>query len=281
MINFKITADGGVYKVTPEKRVLGVRYTEVAISVEKPYDERESVCVMAVLHYDIIADLVLIGNAPVTLKSNITQYKNVAIKFNFIRPDGTVKSTEMRKLFLSPADLPDGFTPATPYMNSLASDIEYNFNVNAALSNYVLTLTTLNALPLASVDYKNYITELAELFGDVEREDEIGTEIAAAVTAAKGVSGTIVIAAADWDNHACVKTVDALGEYDAITLSPATTTDRTRANSAELFVTADGDELTFTCGETVPSDSITLNYFITRGTGSAQNDDQNDEETEG
>ena len=281
MINFKITADGGVYKITPEKRVLGERYAETEISVEKPYDERESVCVMAVLHYDTIADLVLIGNNPVTLKSNITQYKNIVIKFNFIRPDGTVKNSAPRKFFFTPADAPEDFNPATPYMNSLAEAIEYSYNMKAALSNFILTLKSLNALPVATVDYKVFITELAELFGDIEREDEIGEEIAAAVTAAKGVSGTIVIAATDWDNHACVKTIDALGEYDAITLSPATTTDRTRANSAELFVTADGDELTFTCGETVPSDSITLNYCITRGTGSAQNDDQNDEETEG
>ena len=216
MINFKIEG-GDVYALKPEKRVLCDRYAEAVISVEKPYAERESICVAVVLHNDEIVDLIPILDAPVTLKSNVTQYKTVCIKFNFIHLDGTVINSEMRKFFFMPAEEPEDFTPATPYMDTLATVIEYNYNVKASLSDYALTVTSLNNIAVATVDYEDFITEMLELFGAVEDEDEIGQEIAAALAAAKSYAdGKDAETLAAAKSYADGKAAYLQGQIDAI-----------------------------------------------------------------
>ena len=79
-----------------------------------------------------------------------------------------------------------------------------------------------------------------------------------------GVSGTVTIAVADWDNGEATKAFAALGNYDMITFSPSTSTDKTNAANADIFVSASGSAVTFSATNT-PNADITFNYFITRG----------------
>jgi len=171
MIKFQIISGGSQHIFKPEKRVLGDRYADdVAISVEKPYEERDSVCVMVVLHDDEIVDLVPILDAPVTLGTNITQYKRVFVKFNFIRLDGTIKDSTPCRLLFMPAETPEDFTPDDPFMETLAETIEEKYTVSAALNDYALTLAALTGQSVATVDYSGYITEIGEYLAAIREE---------------------------------------------------------------------------------------------------------------
>lgn len=80
----------------------------------------------------------------------------------------------------------------------------------------------------------------------------------------EGVSGSVTIATTDWSSNTATKTFTELGDYDCIEFYPATVTDKTNASNAEIFVSANGNTVTFTATTTLSVD-ITFNYFITRG----------------
>ena len=83
-----------------------------------------------------------------------------------------------------------------------------------------------------------------------------------------GVSGTAVLSASGWDNGVYTLTVASLGANDAVFFSPATLTDKTAMDSANIFVSVNGTTVTFMAGST-PSANISLNYFIARGKADA------------
>ena len=82
--------------------------------------------------------------------------------------------------------------------------------------------------------------------------------------AQKGKSGSVTIATSDWSSNIATKTFADLGTYDLIQFYPATTTDKTNASNADIFVSASGSTVTFTATNT-PTANITFNYFISQG----------------
>lgn len=81
----------------------------------------------------------------------------------------------------------------------------------------------------------------------------------------KAETGSVVIATSDWNNGIATKTISDLGLYDIIQFYPATSTDKTNATNADIFVSASGTTVTFTV-DTTPTANITFNYCIIRGT---------------
>lgn len=83
--------------------------------------------------------------------------------------------------------------------------------------------------------------------------------------ATPGVSGQITIETTDWSSNVATKTFADFGAYDLITFYPATATDKESASAFDIFVSASSPAVIFTA-TTTPTDDITFNYFITRGT---------------
>lgn len=87
---------------------------------------------------------------------------------------------------------------------------------------------------------------------------------AEAISNLYGESGSITIAVSSWESSQYKISMTALGDNDAIFLSPSTKADQTALNEAEVFTTTDKSIITFTATKT-PTVNITLNYFIARG----------------
>jgi len=210
MINMKILAGGNYHLLQPSQRVIGDQYADdVQISVEKPYEERESVCVMVITHGGAIVDLIPVLSDPFYLKTNVSQYDRIFVSFNFIRPDGTIKNSLPLDLMIMPEDKPEGFTPDTPYMNTLAATINANYNVIATLDGYVLTVTTLSEAPVATVDYEDYITDVDEWLGAKEEERK-ETDAAILQEAEDYADGAAASALADAKTYADGKDAETL-----------------------------------------------------------------------
>lgn len=87
-----------------------------------------------------------------------------------------------------------------------------------------------------------------------------------------GKTGSVTLAVADWSSKACIKSFTDLRDTDTIFLTPRYRTDRTNAQTAELFAstqTAAGaalptGQVRFSV-ETVPTAAIVLDYYIARG----------------
>lgn len=90
----------------------------------------------------------------------------------------------------------------------------------------------------------------------------MATEILQILGKFYGTSGTVTLTAANWTDGTYTLTVEDMGENDAIHFSPSTKEDKTAL--ADVFVSADGQTVTFTADKT-PTADITLNYFIARG----------------
>ena len=80
----------------------------------------------------------------------------------------------------------------------------------------------------------------------------------------KAPIGSITIAASDWNNGEATKTISNIGIYDIIQFYPATSTDKTNATNADIFVSASGTTVTFTA-TTTPTENIKFNFCIIRG----------------
>ncbi len=79
-----------------------------------------------------------------------------------------------------------------------------------------------------------------------------------------GRSGRLSIAQTDWKNSSYTVAVAELGANDALFLTPATREDQDKSAVARLFATASVGSVTITA-ESVPTGTITFNYFISRG----------------
>lgn len=79
-----------------------------------------------------------------------------------------------------------------------------------------------------------------------------------------GTSGTVTLKLSSWSDTTYTLTVADLGDNDAIFFKPVTMNDKSIFDAANPHVTASGTTITFTVG-TVPTASIDLEYFITRG----------------
>ena len=79
-----------------------------------------------------------------------------------------------------------------------------------------------------------------------------------------GINGTLTLTDDDWEGDTATKVVSALGTNDLIDLYPATLADKEAASDADLFVSSNGNTLTFVATYP-PQTAITFKYFITRG----------------
>lgn len=81
-----------------------------------------------------------------------------------------------------------------------------------------------------------------------------------------GKSGSVTLSAAAWDldNKKYECTIEDFGDKDALFLTPAASADKVLLQQAEIFVEQNDNKVVFTA-VTVPTQDISMNYFISRG----------------
>lgn len=111
------------------------------IQVEKPFSEETSECTLNIYHNNTLLEAINIGDDPIPLTDNVTQYVQVEGMFSFKREDESIKNSEVftmrflrakkpsaeQKVYANVAN--DTVTPETLLEGTTAHDSEGNLIV--------------------------------------------------------------------------------------------------------------------------------------------------------
>lgn len=145
------------YTLTASAYTLGRRYDNIAehITVTKPESESGRDCVMIVTYGDTVVDHISVGDTPVAVTSNLSQYDSVKIGFAFLGADGYIKNSEVKTFTFLPAQKPDGFVPLPPEQKTNIDYLIANGFTNATYKDNVLSFTNAAGDTVASVEIQS------------------------------------------------------------------------------------------------------------------------------
>ena len=145
------------YVLTASSHVLGRRYDNIAeyVSVVKPESESGRDCIMIVTYGDTVVDHIAVGDTPVAVTSNLSQYDSVKIGFAFLGEDGYIKNSEVKTFTFLPAQKPDGFVPLPPEQKTNIDYLLANGFTNAMYKGNVLSFTNAAGDTVASVEIQS------------------------------------------------------------------------------------------------------------------------------
>ena len=145
------------YTFAASAYVLGRRYDNIAehITVTKPESETGRDCVMIVTYGDTVVDHIPVGDTPIAVTSNLSQYDSVKIGFAFLGEDGYIKNSEVKTFTFLPAQKPDGFVPLPPEQETNIDYLLANGFTNAMYKGNVLSFTNAAGDTVASVEIQS------------------------------------------------------------------------------------------------------------------------------
>lgn len=155
MITIKVQDVGSDrYTLTASAYVLGRRYDNIAehITVTKPESESGRDCIMIVTYGDTVIDHIPVGDTPVAVTSNLSQYDSVKIGFAFLGEDGYIKNSEVKTFTFLPAQKPDEFVPLPPEQETTIEYLITNGFTNATYKDNILSFTNAAGDTVASVE---------------------------------------------------------------------------------------------------------------------------------
>lgn len=116
MLTIKIVDSGcDRYTIEADCRCLGRMWDNVAeeVTIVKPDAEIGHSCTMIVVNGGEVIDQIVVGDEPIKITSNLSQYQNVKIGFSFMGGD-YVKNSEAETFYFAPAIKPEDFVPVEP-----------------------------------------------------------------------------------------------------------------------------------------------------------------------
>jgi len=99
---------------------------------------------------------------------------------------------------------------------------------------------------------------------NLEKIDAFAATTMSAINAVKGSSSTVTLLSSSWLSSVYSLSVSNFGENDCIEFGPASRSDKTALEEANIVITTSGNFVLFDA-ENTPSTDINLIYFITRG----------------
>ena len=99
---------------------------------------------------------------------------------------------------------------------------------------------------------------------NLEKIDMFAGNVLSAISAMAGASGTVTLLSSSWLSSVYSLSVSNFGENDCIEFGPATRSDKTALEEANIVITTSNNSVLFDA-ENTPSTDINLIYFITRG----------------
>ena len=158
MITIKIQdTNSDRYTFTASSYVLGRRYDNIAeyVSVTKPESETGRDCIMIVTYGDTVVDHIAVGDTPVAVTSNLSQYDSVKIGFAFLGEDGYIKNSEVKQFYFLTAQKPDEFVPLPPEQKTTVDYLISHGFTGAKLENNILSFTNSAGDTVASVEIQS------------------------------------------------------------------------------------------------------------------------------
>ena len=117
MITINLIDDGCErYTLKADGFSLGRRWDNISeqVTVVKPEVEKNNVCAMIVTTGGEVIDHIIVGDEPIDITSNLSQYSSVEIGFSFSNVTGYIKNSEVRSFYFGEAQKPSDFVPMQP-----------------------------------------------------------------------------------------------------------------------------------------------------------------------
>ena len=171
MKSIKIIDDGkDKYSLLIPDNCFGRMYDNNAeyIVVEKPASEANSVCTMIVTYMDTVVDHINVGNEPIPIRSNISQYESIRLGFAFTRADGYTKNTDIKKCKFEEAQKPDDFVAVQPEQKiSIEYLLQFGFS-RVEKQGTKLTFLNVDGEVVSTIDMATF----SQVQADMAEEDE-------------------------------------------------------------------------------------------------------------
>ena len=110
---------------------------------------------MIVTYGGTVVDHISVGDTPVAVTSNLSQYDSVKIGFAFLGEDGYIKNSEVKTFTFLPAQKPDGFVPLPPEQETNIDYLTANGFTNATYKDNILSFTNAAGNTVASVEIQS------------------------------------------------------------------------------------------------------------------------------
>ena len=142
------------YYINCDDDVIGRRYDNIAeaFSINKPLNEKESVCTMFATYKGRFIDSIIVENDVVSIKNNISQFEYIDISFMFTRADGYVKNSEIKRFYFEEALKPTSFTPTEPQSLDNLNQLIAKAFVTATYENSILKIKNLGGVEVFSAE---------------------------------------------------------------------------------------------------------------------------------
>lgn len=152
------------YTYTASANILGRRYDNIAeyVSVVKPESETGRDCVMIVTYGDTVVDHIPVGDTPIAITSNLSQYASVKIGFAFLGADGYIKNSEVKQFYFLTAQKPDGFVPLPPEQKTTVEYLLSHGFTGAKLEKNILSFANAAGDTVVEIKLSGFIQEQAD-----------------------------------------------------------------------------------------------------------------------
>lgn len=142
------------YYINCDDDVIGRRYDNIAeaFSINKPLNEKESVCTMFATYKGRFIDSIVVENDVISIKNNISQFEYIDISFMFTRADGYVKNSEIKRFYFEEALKPTSFTPTEPQSLDNLNQLIAKAFVTATYENNILKIKNLGGVEVFSAE---------------------------------------------------------------------------------------------------------------------------------
>lgn len=146
------------YIIKSDCDCLGRRYDNNAekVKIIKPGNEINNNCTMVVSYADRIIDHIIVGDEPVYITSNLSQYCDVDISFSFSNDTGYIKNSEIKNFYFAKSLKPDGFVPAEPEQKENIDTIINNGFASVQLDGNYLKFFNMSGKVVGLVDLSNF-----------------------------------------------------------------------------------------------------------------------------
>ena len=146
------------YIIKSDCDCLGRRYDNNAeqVQVIKPTNEINNLCTMIVSYGDRIIDHITVGDEPVYITSNLSQYCDVDISFSFSNDTGYIKNSEIKNFYFAKSQKPDDFVPAEPIQKGNIDTLINNGIVSAELNGNDLNFLNMQNNIVSKIDLSSF-----------------------------------------------------------------------------------------------------------------------------
>lgn len=137
---------------------LGRRWDNIAekVKVIKPKGEENNVCAMIMLHDNKIIDHIIVGEEPIDITSNASQYSNIQIGFSFSNETGYIKNSEVVDYYFAEAIKPTDFVPMPPTQEENINNLIGKSFVRSELIGNILNFYNIVGDVISSVDLSGF-----------------------------------------------------------------------------------------------------------------------------